>query len=58
MPNINVDGNLIDFKPGQTIIEAARDHGIQYHISAGIQNFQFLEIAEFVLLKLKKCQSL
>jgi len=28
MPNINIDGNIIDFKPGQTIIEAARDHGI------------------------------
>jgi NADH-quinone oxidoreductase subunit G len=29
MPNINIDGKAIDFKPGQTIIEAARDHGIE-----------------------------
>ncbi len=29
MPNINIDGNTLDFKQGQTIIEAARDHGIE-----------------------------
>lgn len=29
MPNINIDGKIINFKPGQTIIEAARDHGIE-----------------------------
>ena len=29
MPNIIIDGNAIDFKQGQTIIEAARDHGIE-----------------------------
>ena len=29
MPNISIDGKTIDFKPGQTIIEAARDHGIE-----------------------------
>jgi NADH-quinone oxidoreductase subunit G len=29
MPNINIDGKIIDFKHGQTIIEAARDHGIE-----------------------------
>ncbi len=29
MPNINIDGKAIDFKAGQTIIEAARDHGIE-----------------------------
>ena len=29
MPNINIDGTAIDFKQGQTIIEAARDHGIE-----------------------------
>lgn len=29
MPNINIDGKIIEFKPGQTIIEAARDHGIE-----------------------------
>jgi len=29
MPNINLDGKIIEFKPGQTIIEAARDHGIE-----------------------------
>jgi NADH-quinone oxidoreductase subunit G len=29
MPNITLDGNAIDFKQGQTIIEAARDHGIE-----------------------------
>ena len=29
MPNINVDGKSIEFKPGQTIIEAARDNGIE-----------------------------
>jgi len=29
MPNINIDGKAIDFKPGQTIIEAARDHRIE-----------------------------
>lgn len=29
MPNINIDGKEIDFKTGQTIIEAARDHGIE-----------------------------
>lgn len=28
MPNINIDGKVIEFKPGQTIIEAALDHGI------------------------------
>lgn len=28
MPSINIDGRSIDFKPGQTIIEAARDQGI------------------------------
>jgi len=28
MPNINIDGQTIEFKQGQTIIEAARDHGI------------------------------
>lgn len=28
MPNINIDGQAIEFKQGQTIIEAARDHGI------------------------------
>lgn len=28
MPNINIDGKIIDFRHGQTIIEAARDHGI------------------------------
>ena len=29
MPNIIIDGTSIDFKQGQTIIEAARDHGIE-----------------------------
>ena len=29
MPNINIDGNTIEFKQGQTIIEAARDNGIE-----------------------------
>jgi NADH-quinone oxidoreductase subunit G len=29
MPSINVDGKSIEFKPGQTIIEAARDNGIE-----------------------------
>ncbi len=29
MPNINIDGKALDFKQGQTIIEAARDHGIE-----------------------------
>ncbi len=29
MPNINLDGNTVEFKQGQTIIEAARDHGIE-----------------------------
>ena len=29
MPKINVDGISIEFKPGQTIIEAARDNGIE-----------------------------
>ena len=29
MPNINIDGKAIDFKLGQTIIEAARDQGIE-----------------------------
>ncbi|MBE0570465.1 MAG: molybdopterin-dependent oxidoreductase [Ignavibacteriaceae bacterium] len=29
MPNINLDGKTIEFKQGQTIIEAARDHGIE-----------------------------
>ena len=29
MPNINIDGKTIEFKQGQTIIEAARDHGIE-----------------------------
>lgn len=29
MPNINLDGKIIEFKPGQTIIEAARDQGIE-----------------------------
>ena len=29
MPNINIDGKKIDFRQGQTIIEAARDHGIE-----------------------------
>ncbi|NWG28682.1 MAG: molybdopterin-dependent oxidoreductase [Ignavibacteriaceae bacterium] len=29
MPKINIDGKIIDFKHGQTIIEAARDHGIE-----------------------------
>ncbi len=29
MPNINIDGRAVDFKQGQTIIEAARDHGIE-----------------------------
>ena len=29
MPNINIDGKAVDFKPGQTIIEAARDRGIE-----------------------------
>jgi NADH-quinone oxidoreductase subunit G len=28
MPKINIDGNEIDFKQGQTIIEAARDNGL------------------------------
>ena len=28
MPNINIDGKAIDFKQGQTIIEAAREQGI------------------------------
>jgi len=28
MPNINIDGNSIEFKQGQTIIEAARNNGI------------------------------
>jgi len=28
MPNINIDGSSIEFKQGQTIIEAARDSGI------------------------------
>ena len=29
MPNINIDGKSIEFKQGQTIIEAARDNGIE-----------------------------
>ena len=29
MPSINVDGKSIEFKQGQTIIEAARDNGIE-----------------------------
>jgi NADH-quinone oxidoreductase subunit G len=29
MPNITIDGNTLDFKQGQTIIEAARDQGIE-----------------------------
>ena len=29
MPNINIDGKPIEFKQGQTIIETARDHGIE-----------------------------
>ena len=29
MPNITINGNAIDFKQGQTIIEAARDNGIE-----------------------------
>ena len=29
MPNINIDGRAVDFKQGQTIIEAARDNGIE-----------------------------
>ena len=29
MPNIIIDGKTIDFRQGQTIIEAARDHGIE-----------------------------
>jgi NADH-quinone oxidoreductase subunit G len=29
MPNINIDEKAVEFKPGQTIIEAARDHGIE-----------------------------
>jgi len=29
MPNINIDGKSIEFNQGQTIIEAARDHGIE-----------------------------
>jgi NADH-quinone oxidoreductase subunit G len=29
MPNINIDGNTIEFKTGQTIIEAARDNRIE-----------------------------
>jgi len=29
MPNINLDGKTIEFKQGQTIIEAASDHGIE-----------------------------
>jgi len=29
MPNIKIDGQTIEFKQGQTIIEAARDHGIE-----------------------------
>ena len=29
MPNINIDGKSIEFKQGQMIIEAARDHGIE-----------------------------
>jgi NADH-quinone oxidoreductase subunit G len=29
MPNLNIDGKTIDFKQGQTIIEAARDNGIE-----------------------------
>ncbi len=29
MPNINIDGTAVDFKQGQTIIEAARDNGIE-----------------------------
>jgi NADH-quinone oxidoreductase subunit G len=28
MPKINIDGKELEFKQGQTIIEAARDHGI------------------------------
>jgi len=28
MPNINIDGNTIEFRQGQTIIEAAREKGI------------------------------
>lgn len=29
MPKINIDGKEIEFKQGQTIIEAAKDHGIE-----------------------------
>lgn len=29
MPNINIDGQTIEFNQGQTIIEAARDNGIE-----------------------------
>lgn len=29
MPNIYLDGKIIDFQQGQTIIEAARNHGIE-----------------------------
>ena len=29
MPSINVDGKSIEFKQGQTIIEAARENGIE-----------------------------
>jgi NADH-quinone oxidoreductase subunit G len=29
MPNLNIDGKTIEFKQGQTIIEAARDNGIE-----------------------------
>ncbi|MCW8805382.1 MAG: molybdopterin-dependent oxidoreductase [Ignavibacteriaceae bacterium] len=29
MPNINIDGTTVEFKQRQTIIEAARDHGIE-----------------------------
>lgn len=58
MPKINIDGKEIEFKQGQTIIEAAKDHGIEIAHFAGILNFLYQEIAGCVLLKLKKCQSL
>ncbi|MDP2364498.1 MAG: 2Fe-2S iron-sulfur cluster-binding protein, partial [Ignavibacteria bacterium] len=29
MPKINIDGKELEFKQGQTIIEAARDNGIE-----------------------------
>jgi NADH-quinone oxidoreductase subunit G len=29
MPKINIDGKELEFKQGQTIIEAAKDNGIE-----------------------------